>query len=204
MLSHTNLVDFVRRVLSRSGYWVSEPSDVRPACFDVAARRDGELILVKTLVNIDALPRAVAEELRLVSRLLDARALVVGGKSGTREVEEGLEAGVEKQPAAVGSKSLGGVGPGESGRQTQHRGVNQANGQITGSRSSLCHPALEESGGLDKVHAVFERGNEAGDCLGVIFVIAVDGDYPVISLVQREGVAAAQLGTQLAGSRLDQ
>lgn len=90
MLSHAALVDFTREVLSRSGYWVSERSDVRPACFDVAARRDGQLLLVKALLNIDALPRVIAEELRLVARLLDARYLVVGSKSGARELEEGV------------------------------------------------------------------------------------------------------------------
>lgn len=90
MLSHAGLVDFVREVLSRSGYWVSDRSDVRPACFDVAARRDGELILLKMLVNIDALARPVAEELRLVARLLEARPLVVGVKTGARELEDGI------------------------------------------------------------------------------------------------------------------
>jgi putative transcriptional regulator len=90
MQSHIALVEFIREVLSRSGYWVSDPSDVRPACFDVAARRDGQLILVKALLNIDALSRPVAQELRLVARLLEARALVVGAKSGVRQVEEGV------------------------------------------------------------------------------------------------------------------
>lgn len=90
MVSHAALVDQVREVLARAGYWVSERSDVRPACFDVAARRDGELLLVKALLNIDTMPGRVAQELRLVARLLGARALVVGQKSGSRFLDEGV------------------------------------------------------------------------------------------------------------------
>ena len=79
----------VREVLSRAGYYLSAESGVRPLSFDLVARRDGELLLLKVLTNVDGLTEVVAQELRVISQFLDAAPVVVGERSSSRPLEDG-------------------------------------------------------------------------------------------------------------------
>jgi putative transcriptional regulator len=78
-----------RELLARAGYYLSADAGVRPLAFDVVARRDDELLLVKVLTNVDGLTEAVASELRVVARFLEAAPLVVGERSSSRLLEHG-------------------------------------------------------------------------------------------------------------------
>lgn len=78
-----------RETLARAGFFLSEESGVRPLTFDVVARRDDELLLVKVLTNVDGLTEAVAQELRLVAQFLTAAPLVIGERSSSRALEDG-------------------------------------------------------------------------------------------------------------------
>lgn len=62
---------------------------MRPLSFDLAARRDGGLLLVKVLTNVDGLSEPVAQELRVIAQFLDATPLVIGERSSSRELEGG-------------------------------------------------------------------------------------------------------------------
>lgn len=83
------LLTQVRAVLTRAGYYLSADSAMRPLSFDVVARRDDQLLLVKVLTNVDGLTETVAQELRTIAGLLDAAPLVVGERSSSRELEAG-------------------------------------------------------------------------------------------------------------------
>ena len=76
-------------MLVRAGYCLSAESALRPLSFDVAARRDGELLLVKVLTNVDGLSEPVAQELRVIAQFLEATPLVIGERSSSRELEPG-------------------------------------------------------------------------------------------------------------------
>lgn len=78
-----------REILGRAGYYLSADSALRPLSFDIVARRDDELLLVKVLTNVDGLTEAVANELRVVAQFLDAAPLVVGERSSSRALEHG-------------------------------------------------------------------------------------------------------------------
>lgn len=58
--------------------------------FDMAARRDDLLLLIKVLLNVDALSEVAARELRLVARGLDGNSLLVGIKSSSGRLMEGV------------------------------------------------------------------------------------------------------------------
>lgn len=90
MQSRVALIDFIREVLQRGGYYVSERCDIRPVSFDIAARRDNELIILKILTNIDALSERVAAEMKVLARFLQAKPIVVGTKNGAGPLEEGV------------------------------------------------------------------------------------------------------------------
>lgn len=84
------LIDSVREVLNRAGFLVSPPSTLRPMAFDLVARRDEDLLIVKVLTNVDSLDGEVARELRILAKVLDGSAVLVGERASSRELETGV------------------------------------------------------------------------------------------------------------------
>jgi putative transcriptional regulator len=77
-------------ILLEAGFSISERCDVRPRCFDLAARLDDRLLLIKILSNIDGLKEAAANEIKLVALHLGGAALIVGEKTRDHFLESGV------------------------------------------------------------------------------------------------------------------
>jgi putative transcriptional regulator len=88
--SREHWIDQVRSTLERAGFFVSDTHGIRPSSFDLAARRDATLLLVKVLKNIDALDADEAGRLLELGRLFPAIGLVIGQSSGSAELEAGV------------------------------------------------------------------------------------------------------------------
>lgn len=88
--TRADLIDQVRTVLGKAGFAVSERCDVRPVSFDVMARRDDTLLVIKILANVDALGERVAQELRVLARFLKGVPLLVGERSSAGPLEPGV------------------------------------------------------------------------------------------------------------------
>jgi putative transcriptional regulator len=88
--SRERWIDQVRETLERAGFFVSDTHGIRPSSFDLAARRDATLLLVKVLKNIDALDADEAQRLLELGRLFPAIALVIGQASGSAELDPGV------------------------------------------------------------------------------------------------------------------
>src|SRR5688572_29502207 len=84
------LIEQVRQLLSSTGFAVSERCSLRPISFDMVARRDNRLLVVKILGNADALGDRVARELRILAKFLDAAPLLVAQRSGAGALEDGV------------------------------------------------------------------------------------------------------------------
>jgi len=89
-MGRKQLVDEVRDVLAKTGFYLSEKQDTRGLSFDIVARRDDQLILVKVLQNVDAFAKQNADELRLLATTLEGSPVVVGERSGSGPLEEGV------------------------------------------------------------------------------------------------------------------
>ena len=83
-------IDRLRQLLERAGFYVAATTGGRPSSFDLVARRDGTLLLVKALKNIDALDADEAARLLELGRLFPAIVLVLGQRSGVAPLEEGV------------------------------------------------------------------------------------------------------------------
>ncbi len=83
-------IERVRRLLASVGFYVSDAHSIRPTSFDLVARRDSLLLVLKVLKNIDALDPEEAARLRELGGLFPAVALVVGQTSGTTPLEAGV------------------------------------------------------------------------------------------------------------------
>ncbi len=88
--SRERWIEHVQQMLERAGFYVADTHGVRPSSFDLAARRDSTLLLVKVLKNIDALDAEEASRLLELGRLFPALSLVIGQTSGASELDPGV------------------------------------------------------------------------------------------------------------------
>jgi putative transcriptional regulator len=75
--------------LHKAGFVTSEVCDVRPRCFDVAARRASTLIFLKILTNIDGLSEDIASELKKLADYFSSSPLIVGEKARDHYLDRG-------------------------------------------------------------------------------------------------------------------
>ena len=87
-MNRTELLAEVRDTLISAGFYVSDFYSFRPIGFDLVARRDNSLLIIKVLTNIDAMSENVAKELRTLSILLKGCPLLIGKHSGNKKLEQ--------------------------------------------------------------------------------------------------------------------
>ncbi|MCI4334271.1 MAG: transcriptional regulator [Thermoplasmata archaeon] len=90
MQEREQAIERVREILERVGFYVSDAHGIRPTSFDLVARRDSTLLLLKILKNIDALSPEDAERLTELAGLFRATTLIVGRSSGASQLEAGV------------------------------------------------------------------------------------------------------------------
>ena len=84
------LISRIRETLGRSGFFVSDPHNIRSISFDIIARRDKELLIIKALSNIDSLSSDDAEELRILASALTGSPMVIGLHSSSGKLDGGI------------------------------------------------------------------------------------------------------------------
>lgn len=84
------LISRIRETLGKSGFFVSDPHNIRSICFDIIARRDKELLIIKALSNIDSLSSDDAEELRILASALTGSPMVIGLHSSSGKLDGGI------------------------------------------------------------------------------------------------------------------
>jgi putative transcriptional regulator len=87
-MDRTELLANIREFLGNAGFSVSDQYAIRLPGFDLVARRDETLLIIKVLSNIDGLSEEVGNELRALAYLLKATPLLIGEKNGTSVLED--------------------------------------------------------------------------------------------------------------------
>jgi len=87
-MNRSELMGEVRETLINAGFYVSDFYSLRPIGFDLVARRDNSLLIIKVLTNVDAMSEDVAKELRTLSILLKGCPLLIGEHTGNKKLEE--------------------------------------------------------------------------------------------------------------------
>jgi putative transcriptional regulator len=85
-----NLINRTRELLSKTGFYVSRPHNFRSISFDIVARRDDTLLIIKVLQNADALGHENAEEMKLLAEVLEGAPLVIAEKSSSGRLQTGV------------------------------------------------------------------------------------------------------------------
>lgn len=87
-MNRTETLQQVRDILINAGFYVSDVYSMRPIGFDLVARRDNTLLIIKVLTNINAFSEEVAIELKKLAKLLNGHPLLIGLHAGTGPIEE--------------------------------------------------------------------------------------------------------------------
>ena len=87
-MDRTELLSNIREFLGSAGFSVSDPYAIRLPGFDLVARRDETLLIIKVLSNIDGLSEDVGNEMRTLAYLLKATPLLIGEKNGVSTLED--------------------------------------------------------------------------------------------------------------------
>jgi putative transcriptional regulator len=85
-----DLLSKIRGSLAKAGFFVSDPHNIRSISFDVIARRDKQLLIIKALTNIDSISSDDADQLRTLATALGGSPMVVGLHSSAGKLEEGI------------------------------------------------------------------------------------------------------------------
>jgi putative transcriptional regulator len=72
-----------------AGFEVSERFSIRPRSFDLMARKNGTLLIIKVVAHIDSVSEDVAFDLEVISRHLGGVPLIVGERARDAELERG-------------------------------------------------------------------------------------------------------------------
>lgn len=84
------LIKELRETLAKSGFYLSDPHNIRSIAFDIVGRRDKQLLIIKALTNIDSLSADDAEQLRVLANALGGCPLVIGLHSSAGKLENGI------------------------------------------------------------------------------------------------------------------
>ncbi len=84
------LINTTRAILAKAGYDISAALALRSVCFDVVARRDKQLLIIKVLSNVDAFARDNADEMKVLADALSASPLLIGERSSSGPLEPGI------------------------------------------------------------------------------------------------------------------
>jgi putative transcriptional regulator len=90
MDERAELYDQVTETLRRGNFEISERCLLKPSCFDIFARREALLLLIKILANIDSMSLGSARQMRRISSMLSASPVLIGRRTRTAEMEDGL------------------------------------------------------------------------------------------------------------------
>jgi len=89
-MDRTSLINTTRAILAKAGFDVSSALTIRGICFDIVAKRDDRVLIVKVLSNIDAFSKENADEMKVLAESLGAVPLVTGERSSSGALEPGI------------------------------------------------------------------------------------------------------------------
>ncbi|MFP4050176.1 MAG: transcriptional regulator [Thermoplasmata archaeon] len=89
-MNRLQLIKEVREALAKSGFYITDSFRDRGISFDLVARKDEELIVIRVLLNADSSRIDNANELKRLASALDASPLFIAVNGGRRELEKGV------------------------------------------------------------------------------------------------------------------
>ncbi|MFO7792664.1 MAG: transcriptional regulator [Candidatus Saliniplasma sp.] len=89
-MKRLQLIENVRDILAKAGFYLSERHFDRNISFDIIARKDDELLIIGVSLNADSSRIRNAKEIKILSDVLEGSPLFVAEKGGNRSLERGV------------------------------------------------------------------------------------------------------------------
>lgn len=89
-MNRLQLIEEVRDVLAKSGFYLSERHYERNISFDLIARKDDWLLIIATALNANSSRMRNAKEIKILSDVLNGSPLFVALKGGDKKLERGV------------------------------------------------------------------------------------------------------------------
>jgi putative transcriptional regulator len=89
-MERADLLQEARTLLVSAGFVVTESFEMRLAGFDMVARQEDTLLIIKVLTNIDTFPAPAAHSLQQLAAMLKATPLLIGEKNGFNPLEHNV------------------------------------------------------------------------------------------------------------------
>lgn len=89
-MNRLQLIENVRDILAKAGFYLSERHYDMNISFDIIARKDDELLIIGVSLNADSSRIRSAKELKILSDVLEGSPLFIAEKGGNRSLERGV------------------------------------------------------------------------------------------------------------------
>ncbi len=84
-MDRLELIYHVRDTLAKSGFYISEQWESPTLCFDIIARRDASLLIIKILANVDGFKKPEANVLKILGKFLEGTPLLIGSRTSGKK-----------------------------------------------------------------------------------------------------------------------
>ena len=88
-MEREEMIREAREILKKGGFIIGEIVG-KSTIFDIAARRDDILFIIKVLFNVDSLRSEMARELKILGKELNSSPFIIGKRSGLGEIIDGV------------------------------------------------------------------------------------------------------------------
>ncbi len=88
-ITREEMVRQIRAMLKRGGYRLSSGLSASSS-YDIIGSRGNDILIIKVLYNVDTLKPEIASELKLLSNILKAKAIIVGSRCGMGPLENSI------------------------------------------------------------------------------------------------------------------
>ncbi len=83
------MIKELRNILQRGGFDIGEPIK-KTIIFDLIARKNKNILILKALLNMDSLRNEIARELKILGSELDASPIIIGRRGGVGNILDGV------------------------------------------------------------------------------------------------------------------
>lgn len=90
MFTRTQLVHYIRKTFTRAGFATSDPKDLIHASFDLVARRDALILIIKVALNADSITEESVCGMLTLARAVGGSPLIISQRSGKAGLEDGV------------------------------------------------------------------------------------------------------------------
>lgn len=90
MVSREQLLNEVHKLLQTSGFAVSDPRDLAHAGFDIVARKENLILIIKIANNASSINQNAVAGMTTLARAVDGSPIIISQKSGQENVEDGV------------------------------------------------------------------------------------------------------------------